>query len=463
MMILARLLEPRDFGMLGMVTAFTGVLALFRDFGLSTATVQRATITKEQTSTLFWINILAGAVLTIITLVSAPLVANFYHEPQLFSITAVVSIGFLVNGASVQHSALLQRNMRFTTLAVIDLASLTVSTMAAIVAARAGLGYWSLVVMTLSIPVTIAVGVWLTAGWIPGAPRRGFGIRSMLRFGSTLTLNGLVLHVAFNLDKILLGRFWGADAIGLYGRAYQLSRIPTDSLNSAVGDVAFSALSRIQEDPVRLRHYFLRGYTLVLTFTLPITAACALLADDVVYVMLGPKWKAAAPIFHLLAPTILVFAIANPLGWLLNALGLAGRGLRISLVLAPLMAIAYIVGLPYGPAGVALAYSAAMFLWIVPIIAWAVYGTAISFSDLARVVSRPLVCTVVAAMLALALRAVYAQTLSPLPRLVLDCTIFFSTYFVLLLYVAGQKALFLDLLHTWKKPAPDGHKSLASA
>ena len=128
-----------------------------------------------------------------------------------------------------------------------------------------------------------------------------------------------------NFEKVLLGRFWGADAIGIYGRAYQLINIPTDNLNSAAGEVAFSALSRLQDDPSRLKSYFLKGYSLVLALTLPITIACALFADDMIFVLLGPKWKDAAAIFRLLAPTILVFAIANPLSWLLSSIGLVGR------------------------------------------------------------------------------------------------------------------------------------------
>jgi len=96
-------------------------------------------------------------------------------------------------------------------------------------------------------------------------------------FGGTLTLNGLVAYVAYNAEKVLIGRFWGADAIGIYGRAYQLVNIPTDNLNSAVGEVAFSALSRLQDDPIRLKSYFLKGFSLVLGLTLPITLACALL------------------------------------------------------------------------------------------------------------------------------------------------------------------------------------------
>jgi len=211
----------------------------------------------------------------------------------------------------------------------------------------------------------------------------------MVHFGGALTLNGLVIYVASNFEKILLGRFWGADALGLYGRAYQLSNIPAANLNSAVGEVAFSALSRLQHDPARLKAYFLKGYSLVLAMTLPITVACALFADDIVLVFLGPRWKPAGIIFRLLAPTILVFAVANPLSWLLTSLGLVRRSLKMSLVIAPIMIVSYVIGLPYGPKGVAFAYSAVMILWIIPVIVWSVHGTGISVRDVLLTAGRP--------------------------------------------------------------------------
>ena len=121
----------------------------------------------------------------------------------------------------------------------------------------------------------------------------------MLRFGGTITLNNLVVYIAYNFDKLLLGRVWGADALGLYGRAYQLIDVPTTNLHSAVGGVAFSALSRLQDDPVRLRSYFLKGYSLVISMTVPISLFGALFADDIVLVVLGPKWTDAAAIFRL--------------------------------------------------------------------------------------------------------------------------------------------------------------------
>jgi O-antigen/teichoic acid export membrane protein len=450
LMVLARLLTPKDFGLVGMVTAFTGVLTLFRDFGLSSAAIQRSEVTQEQLSTLFWINLLVGAVLAVLSIAVAPLIAVFYHESRLIAITDVLALGFLFNAAGVQHSAALQRQMRFTALAVVNTIGLVIGTAIAIEGARVGFGYWALVLMTVTMPLVCTLGFWAAAAWIPGAPRRRAGIRSMMKFGGAVTLNGLVAYLATNFDKILLGRFWGVDALGMYGRAYQLVNIPTDNLNQAAGEVAFSALSRIQDDPQRLRSYFLKGYSLVLALTMPITVACALFAGDITLVLLGRKWAATAPILRLLAPTILVFAIVNPLFWLLSSLGLVKRSLKMSFVIAPAMVASYAIGLPYGPQGVALAYSAGMMLWVFPLVAWAVHGTAVSVKDIFLAVFRPLVSSAVAAIAAIGVGSLWGQFLTPLTRLVLESAILLVTFAVMLLFATGQKSLYLDVLRGMK-------------
>ncbi len=175
LMVLARLLGPKDFGLVGMVTAFTGVLELFRDFGLSSAAVQRTTVTDEQISTLFWINISVGALLGLLAAAVAPAIAAFYHEPRLVGVTSVLAAGFLFNAAGVQHSALLQRQMRFTALAVISVVSLMVGTAIAISGAKAGYGYWALVAMTVTFPLINTIGVWMSTAWVPGRPHRRSG------------------------------------------------------------------------------------------------------------------------------------------------------------------------------------------------------------------------------------------------------------------------------------------------
>lgn len=444
--VLARLLDPTDFGLANMVTALTGVLGLFRDFGLSAAMVQRATITEAETSALFWINIAVGVVLTVFTMCCAPLVVAFYSQSHVFWLTIVAATGFLFNAAGVQHSALLQRQMRFTALALIDLFSLIGANLVAILMAIAGCGYWALIATTVCLPLFGTIGVWCVARWLPGRPQHCPNLRSLIRFGGTLTLNGLIMYVSANLEKVLIGRVWGAEAIGVYGRACQLNKIPIDGLNSAVGQVAFSALSRLRDNPARFRNYFLKGYSLVLSSNILITIVCVLFAEDIIRILLGPKWTDAAAILRLLAPTILVYAMANPLGWLLESLGLVARGLKMALVFAPLVVGAIFAGLPFGPRGVALAYSAMMMLWVVPLVAWAVHGTPISFRDVMTTFAQPFLSGLVAMGLVLVLRLCLGPSLTILPRILLEGTALLGSYGAMLWYVMGQKTFYLSVL-----------------
>jgi O-antigen/teichoic acid export membrane protein len=445
LVVMARLLSPQDFGLVGMVTAFTGVLGLFRDFGLSAAAVQRVDVTENQISTLFWINILVGTVLALLTAAMAPIAVGFYHEPPLFWVMIALGTSFLFNAAGVQHSALLQRQMRFDTLAKIDVVSSFISACAGIAMAAVGFKYWALVATAVSYPMIASLCMWLTSGWIPGRPRKGIDLRPMMRFGSGLTLTVLIVYVAYNFEKVLLGRYWGANAVGLYGRAYQLSNLPVDSLNYSVGEVAFSALSRVRNDPPRFRNYFLKGYSLVLALTIPITIAVALFAPELISLLLGPKWKDAAPIFRLLAPTILVFAVINPIGWLIFSLGMVGRSLKVAMVLAPIVICGYITGLPYGPKGVALAYSTVMILWMVPHIAWGVHGTFVSLRDIGVAASRPILSGLVAGAVTFGAQFLCDQSLSAIPKLILGLGLLFSVYVGMLFYAMGQKPLYSKL------------------
>ena len=453
-MIMARILVPKDFGLVGMVTAVIGVFSVFRDFGLSSAAVQRTEITAEQSSTLFWINLLVGLILGAITVALGPLVAAFYHEPRLVKVTAVMATAFVFNSASVQHSALLERQMRFVALSVIDVISLAVSTSIGIGMALHGFGYWSLVATVTVTPLVYTIGVWLTSRWIPGLPHRHLEILHMMRFGSALTLNGLIMYLAMNLDKVLLGRFWGMEALGIYGRAYQLVNIPTDNLNSAAGGVVFAALSRLQDQPSRLRSFFLKGYSLVLSLTIPIALMSAAFGDDIIHVFLGAKWQNAIPIFRLLSLATMAFAMLSPLNWLLASCGLVGRGLRIALVMAPVLVIGYFIGLPWGPTGVAVAYSSVMLLAVVPLIAWARSGTPVLLRDLLLSIGRPLASGVAAASLAFGMRLLWGSLLSPIPRLALAIVIVLGVYLWLLLYVMKQKQLYVEILRGFFRPSP---------
>jgi O-antigen/teichoic acid export membrane protein len=446
LVVLARLLDPADFGFVAMVTAVTGFYGLFRDGGLSAAAIQKANVTDEQKSSLFWINILIGTVLTLLCLLTAPVLVLFYNEPRLFWVTIVISSGFIVGAAGAQHSAILQRELRFVTMAVIEALSVIAGTVVAIAMAVAGFGYWSLVVSALISVATGTAGMWMVVRWVPGAPRWTSNIGSMLHFGGTVTLNGVVVYLAYNLDKVLLGRFWGADALGLYGRAYQLINLPTAQLNNAVGGVAFSALSRLQNDDFQFKNYFLKGYSLVITMTAPITLFAFAFSEDIIRVVLGPKWIEAAMIFRLLAPTVLIFGIINPLGWLLLSTGRQRRSLAVALVIAPLCVTGYLIGLPYGSTGIALAYSTTMSLWVVPHIIWCLKDTMISPRELVLAMWPPLGSSIVAAAVALLAQSYFGHWQSPVWRLLFGGCVMGAAYGGMLLFVMGQKSFYLGLL-----------------
>lgn len=216
MIIMARLLTPKDFGLVGMAAAATGLLNLIKDAGLGMAMVQRAVITDKQASALFWINLTLGVGLAAVCAALAPAFVAFYGVPSLFWITVALGSCFVFNGAASQHRAFLQRSMRFGAMAMIDTGALIVSMVMAIGMALAGFRYWALVGMAVSQPAVAAVGAWIACRWVPSWPQRASGIRSMLMFGGKVTLSNMIVYVAYNADKVLLGRFWGAEALGIY-------------------------------------------------------------------------------------------------------------------------------------------------------------------------------------------------------------------------------------------------------
>jgi len=448
LMVLARLLDPSDFGLVAMVVAVTGVFEIFATGGLSTASVQREKVSHEQLSTLFWCNVALGAVLMLLCFATAPLVSAIYDDPRTTFVIAAAAPAFLVNATGVQHLAVLQRGLRYGTLSIIEVASEVIVAIIAIGIALAGLGYWAVVATVIVGPMVITIGAWLTSGWLPGPPRKLSEISSMLHFGGAVTLAGLVIYISNNLQKILLGRFFGTDAVGLYGRAYELGEMPTRVMHNAIGLIAFSALARLQSTPQTLKTYFLRGYSLLNSITLPATVGFALFAEELVLVVLGDKWSGAVTILQFLAPTMLFFGIVNPLSWLLLSLGLHRRGLWLAFVLSPLVVCSYLVGLPYGPTGVALSSSIVLALWLVPHIVLCLRGTTISPWALLATIAQPAIATAAAGVVAVSVVELVLPSSSTIVRLLAGASTMLAVYSFILLFVMKQWQLYFDLWRT---------------
>ncbi|MFA7061062.1 MAG: lipopolysaccharide biosynthesis protein [Pedobacter sp.] len=268
--VLARLLTPADYGLFGMVAVVVGFAEMFKDAGLSMATVQKDQISHEQISTLFWVNFMISVGLGLCVFVGSPLIAWFYGKPELASITVALSLSFIISGLTIQHQALLQRHMRFGTLASIQVAAQIISLTVTIIMAYLGWRYWSLVGGALSQALVNSLLTFVYCPWIPGRVQRGTGVRDMLKFGSHLTGFNFVNYFARNADNILIGKFIGADALGIYGRAYQLLMMPITMLSAPLSNVAVPALCRLNEERDRLHKYYLHILYLLSLFAGPI-------------------------------------------------------------------------------------------------------------------------------------------------------------------------------------------------
>src|SRR5438094_5625524 len=199
--VLARLLTPTDFGLVAMVTAVTAMAAGFADLGLTEATIQRKEISHAQVSTLFWINVAIGLALTLVMAALGPVLARFYGDPRLKAITALMSLTFLIAGVKAQPEALLKRQMRFFSLAILNVASLGLAVSLAIVIAWRGAGYWAIVIIPLTVQFIQMAISWFMAKWRPGLPRRNSQIGSMVAFGCNLAASQLIFGIHRNADN----------------------------------------------------------------------------------------------------------------------------------------------------------------------------------------------------------------------------------------------------------------------
>lgn len=391
--VLARVLTPGDFGLIAMVAPVTGFVAMFKDLGLSVATVQRDHITHDQVSTLFWINVGISAVLMVITMALAPAVASFYGDDRATMVTVAFAAIFLLGGFTAQHQALLQRQMLYGRLAWIEICSLAVGVAVAIGAAIQGLGYWALVLMPASSAAIGLVLVWLMSGWLPGRPRRGTGVRSMLRFGGGLTGFNILNYAARNADDVLIGRFIGASALGLYSRAYSLLLLPIRMIRSPISAVAVPALSRLQQDESRYRRYVRTALALITFLSMPLVGFSAVAAEEIILLVLGEQWLGAVTVFRVLALAALVQSFNVVTGWVYTSLGQTTRWFRWGLFSSGVTTASFVVGLPWGIEGVAIAYTTAVYLLLLPSLMFCFRRAPLSALDVLSVVWRPLVAT----------------------------------------------------------------------
>ncbi len=355
--VLARLLTPGDFGLVAMVSPVLYFVQIFNELGLSQAAIQRVRITQQELSGLFWINLAVSCVLAILLACASPLVAGFYGEPRLAPVCVCLASLLILSGLSAQQIALMNRTMRFGSLAIIDFLCIAVAVVAGIWCALSGLGYWSLVVMQAVNSLTITVLAWSLSRWRPSGPGRTPGVLSMLRFGGHLTAYNLVTFAGTNLDSVLIGRLKGTFELGLYDRAFRLVAAPIAQIGLPVARIADSLLARLQGNDEQYCFAYLQILEALLLVTVPAVLFVALSAQSLVPLLFGAHWSDAAPIVAWLAVATLFAPLSISSYWLFVSQGRAAQQLRYVGVKSIFQLIALLIGLPQGAYGVARSYA----------------------------------------------------------------------------------------------------------
>jgi PST family polysaccharide transporter len=355
--VLAHWLVPRQFGLIAMVAPVLSLVQVFNDLGLTQATIQRPEITHRELSTLFWINFGVSACLAALMVLASPLVAWFYHEPRLAPITAACGGMLLLSGAGAQQIALMNRRMRYRQLAIIDVACACMAFMAGLGAAWAGCGYWSLVLMQAANSLTILVLVWRFSDWRPALPARHGGVGALLRFGGHLTGFNILGYIENNLGTVLIGRLSGPAALGLYDRAFKLVIVPWWQISLPVARVSVALLCRLHGSDAhyaRAWRQMLQGLVLVAA---PGLIWAAMEAGTLVPLVLGPAWVQAAPIVAWLSAGTIFVPLGSSAYWLFVSQDRVAAQLRYGVASGMLLVASILIGVHWGPIGVARAYA----------------------------------------------------------------------------------------------------------
>jgi PST family polysaccharide transporter len=364
--ILSRLLTPEDFGIVTMVTTFSLLLSNWGSNGFTETIVQREHLTHRLASNLFWINLGVGLLLTIGFAASGSLLAWIYDNPNVQYITVGMSLTIFPMSLGVIHTALIRRAMWFTAYAGNDMTARAVSLIVTIVCGLAGWGADALIAGGIAYPVSKTIACWSLCRWVPGLPQRVPGTGDMVRFACNVYGRFSVNYFSRNTDNFLIGLRFDAQPLGFYKKAYDLFALSATQLIAPLTAVAVSALSRLHRDPVQYSRYLLGAISVVTFGGMALGANLTLVGPDVIRVLLGPGWEPSGAIFSFFGPGIGVMLLYGTHSWIHLSIGTPERWFRWGLVEFAVTTALFLIALPWGPSGIAVAWTASFWILVIP-------------------------------------------------------------------------------------------------
>jgi PST family polysaccharide transporter len=403
--VLARLLTPEDYGLQGMLLAVISFALMYKDLGLATATIQEKEITHQQVSNLFWINTGMGLLSALVVVGLGPVLALFYREPRLMGMAFLLAPSYLLGGMTAQPQALLQRQMRFGTLAMINLGAAVLSAGVSVLLAWYGYRYWSLVWMILANNIIIFILLVITTRWVPTTFRRGAGSFKMVRSGGYITVLNVFGTLCKNLDSVLLGRMVGTVALGIYSRGLMVLGLVETQLRMALSGVALPALSSVQEDCDRFWNYYRKFLSALAFLSMPVAVFLFVFADKIIDWYLGAKWGAVVPYLRVFSVGALISPVMLSLDRIPLALGNSRQYMWTGILGGGVKVLAITVGaVGWGAMGCAKAIVISNYVLWVPYFIVATLRTPIRGINYVRALIAPLGITLPTGVLLWSLR-----------------------------------------------------------
>jgi len=440
--VLAHLLTPSQYGIVGMAFVVAGFVSLVANPWLGAAIVQRPRITEADRSTIFWMAVGVGGLATAMSIGLSSYVADFFGQPQVRWLFAVIAVGFIVEALGTTHAALLERELAFRSMELRGIAGTLVGAVVAVSLAFAGAGPWAIVANSLAADVTSTVLLWLLLDW---RPRFMFSTRIFRSVGGyTLNLLGsrILGYTNVSADNFLVGRFLGAAPLGTYAVAYNVMFTPMLRVAHPLQDVLFPAFANLQHADERLLTAWLRSKQLAAAVLSPLFLTTFAVAPDFVDVVLGSRWDGATPVLRILCIAGVAYSLGT-LNWsLLMGLGKGKMLLQLNIVVTTVTVAAYGLGLIWGIVGVAVCGAVVRWLLVVPEAWLATRAAGVDFVATLKATLSPLPFAAAATALAVVTREALASAHVPaFVRLGLVAVLLLTVYAALLFAFLPQVRL----------------------
>ena len=441
---LTRLLTPEDFGLVGKVMVFVGFARVLGDFGFGSALIQDKQADHLKTTSVFWLNLALGLTLTLVLWLGAEAVARFYRDDALAPLLRWLSAGVTITAMSSLHRALLRKRMDFRSLAVADNAAGVLAGAVGIGMALYGLGPHAIVCQSLTSSAVVAAVLWWRSSFRPSIGFSAAAVRSLWRFSSNMIGSAMLNYWVRNLDNLLIGKYLGSAALGIYQRAYGLMLLPVNQLTNVTGLVMFPAMSAVQLEHERVKRIYLRAVAGIALLSAPVMLGMLVTAEPFVLTLYGERWREVIPLLRVLSLVGLAQAVNATVGWIYQSQGRTDLQFRFVVAAAALTYVAFAVGLRWGMMGVAVAYAIRVYSTIY--FAYWIPGRLIGMKvgEVGKAVAGPLACALSMSAAVYALDYFVLSDVVPAPRLALLCAFGAALYLVQLRFF--RVAAFQDQL-----------------